>query len=155
MDILVRQSLLIATVILVMSGLTVHAGETDQNGTEHAWSGPSDRYTVIDFAAAWCRPCWTVLPRLEAYAAEHPEVRVIVVSVDDEVKGRDALVEKLKLTIPVLWDGTFRIAEHYQPPGMPATFVLDPEGKVVYAHAGSAMKEWDKMVAFLDEVTGE
>ena len=125
------------------------AAETDQRGRPHAWDGPSAGYTVLDFAASWCTPCWGVLPRLEKYAAEHPEVRVVAVSVDDKVAGRDLLVAKLKLTIPVLWDEKHRIAERYRPEGMPHTVVLDPFGKVVYRHTGSGTKEWDAMVAFL------
>lgn len=127
--------------------------ETDQSGKAHEWKGASPAYTVVDFAASWCTPCWAVLPRLEKYAAEHPEVRVLAVSVDDKVSGRDLLVSKLSLTIPVLWDEKHRIAEHYRPEGMPYTVVLDPSGKVVYRHVGSAMKEWDAMVSFLAKAT--
>lgn len=129
------------------------AAETDQTGKAHEWRGASPGYTVVDFAASWCVPCWSVLPRLEKYAAEHPEIRVLAVSVDDKVAGRDLLVSKLKLTIPVLWDGKHRIAEHYRPEGMPFTVVLDPSGKVVYRHVGSATKEWDAMVSFLAKAT--
>jgi thiol-disulfide isomerase/thioredoxin len=127
--------------------------ETDQAGRAHEWKGASPGYTVVDFAASWCTPCWAVLPRLEKYASEHPEVRVLAVSVDDEVSGRDLLVSKLKLTIPVLWDANHRIAEHYRPKGMPFTVVLDPSGKVAYEHVGSAAKEWDAMVGFLAKAT--
>jgi thiol-disulfide isomerase/thioredoxin len=127
--------------------------ETDQAGKAHEWKGASPGYTVVDFAASWCTPCWAVLPRLEKYASEHPETRVLAVSVDDKVSGRDLLVSKLKLTIPVLWDGKHRIAEHYRPEGMPFTVVLDPSGKVVYRHVGSAEKEWDAMVSFLAKAT--
>jgi len=155
MDILVRSAILTTLALLLLSGLTLQAEELDQNGKAHAWTGASDRYTIIDFAAAWCRPCWTVLPKLEAFAKEHPEVRVLVVSVDDEVKGRDALVEKLSLTIPVLWDEQHRIAEHYQPVGMPTTYVLDPKGEIVYTHVGSGKKEWEAMVGFLEKAGGE
>lgn len=127
--------------------------ETDQAGKAHEWKGEFPGYTVVDFAASWCTPCWAVLPRLEKYASEHPEIRVLAVSVDDEVSGRDLLVSKLKLTIPVLWDGKHRIAEHYRPEGMPFTVVLDPSGKLVYRHVGSATKEWDAMVSFLAKAT--
>lgn len=148
-----RLSAIILATLLVLSGSAMLAEETDQKGVTHAWKGPSPGYTVVDFAAAWCRPCWEVLPRLEAYASSHPEVRVLVVSVDDDAKGRNALVEKLKLTIPVVWDEKHRIAEHYRPGGMPATFILDPAGKIVYTHVGSGKKEWDAMVAFLETAT--
>lgn len=89
--------------------------ETDQAGRTHEWKGASPGYTVVDFAASWCTPCWAVLPRLERYASEHPEIRVLAVSVDYKVSDRDLLVSKLKLTIPVLWDERHRIAEHYRP----------------------------------------
>jgi thiol-disulfide isomerase/thioredoxin len=137
----------------VPAGAAAPVAETDQAGKAHEWKGASPGYTVVDFAASWCTPCWAVLPRLEKYASDHPEIRVLAVSVDDKVSGRDLLVSKLKLTIPVLWDGKHRIAEHYHPEGMPCTVVLDPSGKVVYRHVGSAMKEWDAMVSFLATAT--
>ena len=55
MDILVRRALFFA-ILVTLSGLTVVAEELDQHGKAHAWTGPSDGYTIIDFAAAWCRP---------------------------------------------------------------------------------------------------
>ena len=64
-----------------------------------------------------------------------------------------ALVTKLALTLPVLWDSNKKIAAHYRPEGMPATFVLDPSGTVVYRHVGSGKKEWDEMVEFLEKAS--
>ena len=43
-------------------------------------------------------------PRLEAVARELPDLRVIVVSVDGQVSGRDKLVRDLGLRLEVVWD---------------------------------------------------
>ena len=123
--------------------------ETDQAGkTYDLDSGPS--VTVVDFAASWCEPCWKTLPKLQTLADAMPNVRFIVVDVDEKVSGRDRLVDGLKLRVPVVWDEKQRLAQRFGPEGMPATFVLDAAGKVVYKHVGSESKEWNKLVAFLE-----
>ena len=149
-----RRGHLVLASMLLLASLAAVAQETDQGGVAHSWKGASKSYTVIDFAASWCRPCWDVLPKLQSFAAAHPDIRVLVVSVDDKVTGRDALVTKLALTLPVLWDEKKQIASHYRPEGMPSTFVLDPSGTIVYRHVGSGKKQWDEMVAFLEK-TGQ
>lgn len=123
----------------------------DQYGKQQPWRGSSGRITVIDFAAAWCRPCWSVLPRLQTLAEEHSQVAFVVVSVDERQVGRDRLVRELKLEIPVLWDEYQTIAKHYRPGGMPATFVVGPTGEVLYSHVGSGQREWAALVDFLED----
>jgi thiol-disulfide isomerase/thioredoxin len=121
----------------------------DQHGISHAWRGPFDRLTVLDFAASWCAPCRHTLPRLEAYAAEHPDLPVLIASVDEKIEGRDALVESLDLRLPVLWDEDHAIAEYYEPEALPTTLVLDREGAVVFRNRGSSERGWRQLLAFL------
>lgn len=126
--------------------------EVDQYGTDHDWRSSPGRYTVLDFAASWCAPCRKTLPKLEAFAKDHPELRILVVSVDDEVLGRDRLVESLSLTLPVVWDENYAIAERFKPPSLPATVVLDPQGKVAYEAAGSSNEDWRDFVTFMESL---
>ncbi len=137
--------------------LVTKAQETDQHGRSHAWKGPSQSYTLIDFSASWCVPCRKSLPRLEALARDTPNLRVLVVSVDDEVAGRDALVADLGLTLPVLWDASYAIAEHHKPAGMPSTVILDPSGVEVFREEGYSEKKWRQLVEFVQKLplTGE
>jgi thiol-disulfide isomerase/thioredoxin len=145
----VRQALAIGLLALV-SALPGAAEELDQQGRGHAWKGASGRLTVIDFAASWCGPCRKTLPRLDQLARERPGLRILVVSVDERREGRDELVRSLSLTLPVLWDQDGKIAEHFQPPAMPSTFVVSPQGEILGTFGGSGTKEWAALLALLD-----
>ena len=60
---------------------------------------------LIDFYADWCGPCQMMKPVLEQFEAEHPELKVTRVNIDEE----EELAEKYGVsTIPcfvVLKDG--------------------------------------------------
>ena len=143
--------LFLSFVVLACS-VAARAQETDQNGVAHEWKGTGKGYTVVDFAATWCRPCWEVLPKMQALSESRKDIHFVVVSVDEKVSGRDALVAKLGLKLPVVWDGQKKIVGHFKPEGMPATFVLDPSGAVVYRHVGSGKRDWSELVAFLETI---
>ena len=60
---------------------------------------------VLDFWATWCGPCRMIAPIISEIAAEHPEIKVCKVNVDDE----PALAEKFSIkfipTLAVIKDG--------------------------------------------------
>lgn len=60
---------------------------------------------LIDFYADWCGPCQMMKPVVEEFAANHPEIKVTSINIDDE----EELAEKYEVsTIPcfvVLKDG--------------------------------------------------
>ena len=77
----------------------------------------SGRVLVIDFFAAYCRPCQRTLPALEALHRREPELSIVGVSLDETRRRRAQSVARHHLTFPVVHDagnvlaGRFRVTE--------------------------------------------
>ena len=123
----------------------------DQLGRSHDLTA-ADTLTVVDFVAAWCEPCYQALPEIKRLARQYPAVRFLVVSVDEEISGRDRLVEDLGLEMPVIWDAGHELIGKFRPRGFPATYVLGPKGDVLYQHVGFDNEKWQSLVNALSEL---
>ena len=96
------------------------------------------KVVVLDFWASWCGPCKEELPALEKLKAAYEARGVAFVTVNlDQDRGNAAdLVKRLRLTLPVGLDPGGKVADAYQLPAMPTSFVIDRAGVVRHVHAG-------------------
>lgn len=98
---------------------------------------------LVSFMASWCKPCEKELPFLQQIAGELKDqgLRVLVISIDKEEEEQAkirALIEKHKITVPVLKDRFNFVARRWlgEKSPLPSVFIVDPAGKIAVASAG-------------------
>jgi thiol-disulfide isomerase/thioredoxin len=93
---------------------------------------------LVDFFASWCGPCAEEAPTLRKLsAALGGEANVVAVDWDDAGGAARAFVRKHGWTFPVLADTSGSVGESYGVDiGLPTSFVLDPEGRIVTTFRG-------------------
>lgn len=111
---------------------------SDVNGVAVRLSSFRGKVVVIDFFASWCEPCMRELPELEKLHRQLSSAGVVFlgVNLDRERKNAVALVKRFGLTFPTLLDPEGKVAETYDPPKMPSTYVVDKAGVVRHINAG-------------------
>ena len=97
------------------------------------------RRVAVLLWATWCPPCLDMLEAFQRYADEHdPGFDLVTVAFVDDVDSARAMVERGKITLPVIdgsdWDG-----EEWSRRGIfafPAVVFVDEAGTVVHVHIG-------------------
>jgi cytochrome c biogenesis protein CcmG/thiol:disulfide interchange protein DsbE len=90
------------------------------------------KVVVLNFWASWCYPCNQEAPALEA-AAKRWRDRVVVLGVDVNDPASDArkFARKYRLSYPLVHDNHNVTTPKYGLTGLPETFFIDRDGKLV------------------------
>lgn len=96
------------------------------------------KVVLVNFWASWCGPCRQELPALDKLQAQYGAAgfQLLAVNVDDNRGNADAMLKKLGVKLSTLYDTEKRVAKLYDVDTMPATLVLDTDGRVRYVHRG-------------------
>ena len=103
-----------------------------------------DRYkgsvTLVNFWATWCPPCREEMPAMEALYKDYQArgFKIAAVSIDEG--GEEAIkafAQELGLSFDILHDKSGAIQGVYQTTGVPESFLVDREGRIVRRLIGS------------------
>jgi cytochrome c biogenesis protein CcmG/thiol:disulfide interchange protein DsbE len=102
-----------------------------------------DGYVVVNFFASWCDPCREEAPllnRLQRRLAGHGTI--VGVAWNDATEDSRAFVREHGVRYPVVRDVDGAFAKAYGVKGMPETFVVDPQGRIVALQRSQLTPEW-------------
>jgi cytochrome c biogenesis protein CcmG/thiol:disulfide interchange protein DsbE len=88
---------------------------------------------VLNFWASWCKPCEEEAAALEAAWRQYKDKGIVFVGVDylDQDPSAKRYLQKFNVTYPNGPDLASKISKRYAIRGVPETFFIDPQGKIV------------------------
>jgi thiol-disulfide isomerase/thioredoxin len=112
------------------------------------------KVTVLNVWATWCSPCLAELPSLDAlhkhYAAA-PDVAVVCVSTEALKLAQDKMRALGMKDLLYSTDGA-KLPSLYRKGSIPATFIIDKQGRVVFSHVGLADWSAPETIAYIDSL---
>ena len=137
------------SLLLLLSCTAAGAAVTPQaiapDFTLRSASGPNLRLheqrgqvVLVNFWASWCGPCKAEMPHLNRLYGKYggSGFTLLGVNIDDDPRHGIATAARWGLQFPVLLDTQKTVVRLYDLGSMPATVLIDRDGRVRYVHRG-------------------
>jgi thiol-disulfide isomerase/thioredoxin len=95
---------------------------------------------MLNFWATWCPPCREEMPSLEAVYQDLKDKDFVVIAVNQWESPDHVFPYLGQLSVfpsfPILFDREGTVSKDYDVKGLPTTYLIDKDGKVVYRAIG-------------------
>lgn len=115
----------------------------DMNGDVYTLRHYQGRPAIISFWATWCPPCRAELPSMNRAwkELEKENIAMVAVNVGEDVDTVFEFTGDYPIDFDLLLDQDGSVTNRWPVKGVPTTFVIDAEGRLVYQAVGG--REWD------------
>lgn len=129
----------------------------DLDGTAYDLASTRGHWRFVHFWASWCGPCRREMPSIQRMITQLGDTELEYVLVNT-AETEDEVFTFLGIVAPdlvPLMDTDGLVTERWQPRGLPATFLVDPDNRIRYQALGG--RPWDTPVylQFLRALSGQ
>lgn len=118
---------------------------TDVKGKQHRLSTQRGKVVFVNFWATWCPPCLKEMPSMQRAwkTLKHEDFTMYAVNVgeDEELIATFMFQIGVDLDFPLLLDRDSSVVKQWKAPGLPTTYIVDPDGRIAYRAVGE--RAWD------------
>jgi thiol-disulfide isomerase/thioredoxin len=114
----------------------------DMHGRVHRLADYRGKVVLVNFWATWCEPCRDEMPsieRLRSALADQP-FAVLAVNLAEPRSRIEKFLQHLPSGFAVLLDRDTQAAKDWDARVLPATYLVDPTGRVRHRHFGA--QDW-------------
>lgn len=113
---------------------------TDKNGKKVTLSSFRGKVVLLNFWATWCPPCRQEMPSMEKlFQSFHDRTDFVMLAVDSQepLTTVEPFLKKYGYTFPILLDTTGEVGSMYSVTGIPTTYLIDAQGRVIAGKVGA------------------
>ncbi len=132
--------------IVLAALISLHAQAftlVDSKGKTHSLAQYKGKWVLVNFWATWCPPCLEEIPDLVALH-ENKKNKLVVLGVAMDYKDPKQVLQfadQMMVSYPVILGDQKIAAQIGAIPGLPTTYLYNPDGKMVAYNVGALTKD--------------
>lgn len=101
----------------------------------------------VDFWASWCTPCRKSFPWMNELQERHAGqgLKVVGINLDSNPADAKEFLEATRPNFVIAYDPEGQTATDYRVRGMPSSYIIGRDGKLVWQHIGFRKKDTGKL----------
>jgi len=139
-----RLSALLLLLVLPCAAQAIDMPLVAVDGSKHNLNQYQGKWLVVNYWATWCPPCIAEMPELQSFHDEHADRDAMVLGINAELISQNRLqtfLEDYFISYPIFISKPGQQSELGLIPGLPTTFLVTPQGKVVAREIGPVTQE--------------
>jgi thiol-disulfide isomerase/thioredoxin len=127
------------------------------DGTAYDLTGARGHWVFVHFWASWCGPCKREMPAIQRLMnrLRDPRLELVMVNTAETEDEAFTFLASVAPDVVPLMDTQGLVTEQWQPRGLPATFLVDPQGHIRYQALGGRAWDTPPYIDFLRRLTAD